>query len=78
MGSYSSNGTRVTSDWLMEFTEAYATSKNIKDKNITSRVRHSINELINSRLIEAHLTNSGAAQCVVTEVGKLIIPYINS
>lgn len=78
LGGYSSNGGRVTSDWLIEFTQAYAASKRINDPNVTSRVRHSINELITRRLIEAHLVGERQAICNITEIGELLIPYINA
>ncbi|MCL1089633.1 hypothetical protein L2744_08435 [Shewanella profunda] len=78
LGSYSANGTKVSSDWLMEFTDAYCRSKGIRDSGMTTRVRHSINELISTRLIEAHLTGQKGARCVVTAVGESILPYINA
>ena len=77
LGGYSANGGRVTSDWLMEFTQVYANSKGVHDANVISRIRHSINELITGRLIEAHLVEERRAKCSVTEVGRLLIPYIN-
>ena len=63
LGSYSANGGRVTSDWLMEFTQVYVNSKGVHDANVISRVRHSINELITGRLIEAHLVAERQANC---------------
>lgn len=78
LGSYSANGTKISSDWLIEFTQAYCQSKQIRDAGIESRVRHSINELISTRLIEAHLANEGGARCVITSVGKTLLPYINT
>ena len=78
LGSYSANGGKVTSDWLIEFTQVYAKSKGISDVNTISRVRHSINELITGRLIEAHLFAERQARCSVTQVGELLIPYINT
>jgi hypothetical protein len=41
------------------------------------RIRHSINELISTRLIEAHLDSEGGARCVITEVGRSLLPYID-
>ena len=78
LGSYSANGGRITSDWLIEFTQVYANSKGVHDENVISRVRHSINELITGRLIEAHLVAERQARCSVTQVGELLIPYINA
>lgn len=78
LGSYSATGGRVTSDWLMEFTQVYANSKNIHDQNVISRVRHSINELITGRLIEAHIIVERQAKCSVTQVGELLLPYVTA
>lgn len=78
LGSYQASGTKISSDWLVEFTQTYCASKNIYDQKLIGRVRHSINELINTRLIEAHLANEGHAKCVVTQVGQTLLPYINA
>lgn len=75
--SYSASGPRVTSDWLSEFTNYYSKSKSITDSDIIERVRHSINELISGRLIEANLIGDKNAKCVITKVGQLLLPYIN-
>lgn len=78
LGSYSANGTKVSSDWLLEFTDAYCQAKHVSDSGIITRVRHSINELISTRLIEAHLTGQSGARCIVTPVGESMLPYINA
>lgn len=78
LGTYSASGGKITSDWLIEFTQSYVNAKNIYDDNIINRVKNSINELINKRLIEAHLFDEKKAKCVVTHLGKEILPYINS
>lgn len=78
LGSYSANGTKVSSDWLLEFTDAYCQAKLVRDAGMITRVRHSINELISTRLIEAHLTGQNGARCTVTQVGESILPYINA
>lgn len=77
LGNYTASGSRVTSDWLVEFTNAYALSKQIDNHQITKRISHSINELISMRLIEAHLTQEGGARCNITDVGKILLPYIS-
>ena len=74
--SYSSSGPKITSDWLSEFTGAYSSSKRIIDGDTIERVRHSINELISGRMIEAHLVGDKTAKCVITRIGELLIPYI--
>ena len=78
LGSYSANGSKVTSDWLMEFSQAYATKKGIHESEMQNRVRHSINELISARFIEAHLVGEKRAQCKVTSVGHSMLPYIDA
>lgn len=76
LGSYSSSGTRVQTDWLNEFNYAYSMSKSIVDGPTQSRVRYSISELLTRRIIEAHLVGDKTAKCVVTDIGQLLIPYI--
>jgi len=78
LGSSTSSGSKITSDWLFEFTHAYCESKNIYDQGLKNRVQHSINELISTRLIEAHRTESGKAKCAVTDVGRGLLPYVNA
>lgn len=78
LGTSTSTGTKITSDWLFEFTQAYCAAKGIHDQGTRNRVQHSINELISSRLIEAHRVESGQAKCVIAEVGKGLLPYISA
>ena len=78
LGSSTSSGTKITSDWLFEFTQAYCIIKGINDKNLINRIQHSINDLIRSRLIEAHRTGDHQAKCIIAEVGKGLLPYINT
>lgn len=78
LGSYSASGSKVTSDWLSEFTSAYTESKSIFDAETQNRVNHSINELISGRFIEAHLTGEKMAKCAVTKVGQSMLPYIGA
>ena len=78
LGSSTSTGTKITSDWLFEFTQAYCKAKGISDKSLINRVQHSINDLISSRLIEAHRNGNSQAKCVIAEVGKGLLPYIST
>ena len=78
LGSSTAMGSKITSDWLFEFTHAYCQAKSITDKSMGNRVQHSINDLISSRLIEAHRTEGGKVMCVVADVGKGLLPYINA
>jgi len=78
LGTYTSMGGKISSDWLVEFTQAYCSTKNIRDPGVTNRVKHSINELISTRLIEAHAVAENNAKCNITQVGQLLLPYINA
>ncbi|MEC3950399.1 hypothetical protein [Sphingobium sp. HWE2-09] len=78
MGRMASTGTRITSDWHNEFTMAYSVRKNIVGDAMRQRISHSINELITGRFMEAHRTDSGAAECVSTEIGSTLQKYIKS
>jgi len=78
LGGYSVVGGKFTSDWSAEFTQAYANSKMIIDSNIKLRIRNSINELINKRILEAHLFEKGKAKCNVTLLGQELLPYIEN
>jgi hypothetical protein len=72
-----STGSRVTSDWLMEFTSAYVEAKRINDPKFQERIRFSINELTTTRMIEAHMVEGGRTRCMITEMGQMLIPYIS-
>lgn len=78
MGTMASTGTRITSDWHNEFTAAYSVKKGISDSSMQRRISHSINELITGRFMEAHRTGTGAAECVLTEIGSILQKYIKS
>ncbi|EQB07408.1 hypothetical protein L288_09900 [Sphingobium quisquiliarum P25] len=78
LGGYSANGTKLSSDWLMEFNNAYSQSKGVFDEETRTRIRYSISELINRRIVEAHLVGQSVAKCTVTDIGALIEPYISS
>lgn len=72
-----SSGSRVTSDWLVEFTSAYVKVKNISDPKYQERIRSSINDLTTTRMIEAHIIEGGRTKCTVTSMGQMLIPYIS-
>jgi hypothetical protein len=55
LGTYRSTGTKITTDWLVEFTEAYTMRKNIFDNAVKHRVKYSVSELTTRKTIEAHL-----------------------
>jgi len=78
LSSYSTSGPKVTSDWLIEFSGTYAKTKGITEMKIIERIKHSINDLIKNRYIEAHLVaeRTAKAKVKITEIGQLILPYI--
>ena len=78
LGSFSTSGPKVTSDWLTEFTRAYVSIKGISDSGVADRVKHSINVLIAGRFIEAHIVKGSEAKCVLTDVGKMLLPYVGN
>lgn len=78
LGSYASTGGKITSDWLVEFTQAYSAKKGLQNSDWINRVQHSINQLISERLIEAHLVAERVAESKTTSIGKLLLPYLNS
>lgn len=53
-------------------------SKGIADSAIINRIVHAISDLINRRLLEAHIISQGAttARCVLTDIGRLVVRYI--
>lgn len=78
LGISTATGSKITSDWLSEFTNAYCQFKDITDQGMITRVQHSINELISTRLIEAHKYHDESVRAVMTQVGKGLLPYINA
>ncbi|WP_059104266.1 hypothetical protein [Shouchella shacheensis] len=76
LGFTATNGTKVTSDFYTEFTAEYCKHKRISDKKKTARIQHSIIELQNLGLMEAHKTESGKVQCALTQVGEDIKIYL--
>lgn len=79
LSGYSAAGSKITSDWLSGFARAYSARKNIDDDGKRNRLRHSINELISLRFVEAHLVGEGkVANCRITSVGKSILVYVDA
>lgn len=76
LSGYTATGAIVSSDWLSSFAVAYSQSKGIVDSAMQSRVSYSISELITRRLIEAQIRRENFAACVVTLIGKNLIPYL--
>jgi hypothetical protein len=75
--SYQSSGRKVVSDWLPEFADAYGGSKNLQERATQSRLRYSLNELSSRRIIEANLLNERLVACEVTDIGRLLLPYLD-
>lgn len=76
--SIAASGSRVTSEWITEFSEAYAMIKKIDNPKMTRRISHSISELESTGLIEARFIRGIGLECIMTEVGRTILPYINT
>jgi hypothetical protein len=77
LGSRTTEGSKVVSDWLSAFAESYAQSKRISDQAVFDRVQHSINQLIRGLFIEAHMTEGGHTKCTLTSIGRALLPYVN-
>lgn len=79
LAGYSSNGGRITSDWLPEFTDAYCQTKGISDSMIIERIRHSIGLLKTQEYVIAQLqSDESTGCCLLTRVGGYILPYISN
>ena len=77
LNGYSSNGPRLTSDWLPDFVNAYAATKNITDAKTKSKITHSMNDLIKNRYTEGILTTQElVAVASLNDIAKIIIKYI--
>lgn len=77
LGSYSANGRRLTSHWLPDFVNVYASSRAIADESLKTKISHSMNDLIKNRYAEAMLTNQELVAAVfLTEIGEIIVKYI--
>ena len=75
--SYSSNGNRLTSDWLPDFVNAYTTSKRIFDSAIKTKISHSMNDIVKSRYAVGLLTTQqSTAAAFLIEIGEIIVKYI--
>lgn len=75
LGTFSTVDGKVTTDYVNEFASAYAVSKGIVDAPMINRLGHSIRDLINRGLLEAHQV-ANAFRCVITEIGRLVTCYI--
>jgi len=78
LNTYSATGTRITTDWLPTFTQAYCNIKRVTDPLIVERIRHSIGFLKTQEYIVAELQEDKTVRCFITQVGSHILPYIGS
>ncbi|SLL33508.1 Uncharacterised protein [Mycobacteroides abscessus subsp. abscessus] len=76
LGGAVSYGSKITSDFYTEFTQAYSNSKGISDINIKKRIQHSVIEIQRLGLMEAYRGPDGKTFCELTEVGKDLLVYI--
>jgi hypothetical protein len=76
---YDSNGGKITSDFVGVFAGTYCREKGVSDPALMRRVEHSVSDLRNRRLLEAHLTNEtpARAQCTLTDIGKVLARYLS-
>jgi hypothetical protein len=62
---------------LPDFVNVYSMSKGILDSSTKSKISHSMNDLIKNLYAEGMLTTKEkTAAAFLTEIGKLIIKYI--
>jgi hypothetical protein len=78
LGNLTSIDAKITSDYLAEFAQAYASTKGIVDRGTVGRIQHAINELTSGRFIEARVQQSGAVRCVLTDIGQTLLQYIRA
>ncbi|MDK2978828.1 MAG: hypothetical protein PWP52_1542 [Bacteroidales bacterium] len=84
MQSFSSNGGRITSEWLSDFVNLYSAKKNITENSMKVKISHSMNDLIKNRYIEALHFTSGPpgenqvnfAKVELTQIGQIVMKYI--
>jgi hypothetical protein len=76
LGSGTSRGGKVTSDYVGEFADTYVRAKAIKDAAVAGRVAHSISDLHGRRLIHANMVRGSVAKCTLTEIGQLLARYL--
>jgi hypothetical protein len=76
LGTVTTTGTKVASDYNDEFAVAFARQKGISDGPRIERLKHSISELIGGRFIEAHKHAGGEIRCETTGAGSDLLPYL--
>lgn len=76
MGSLSTEGSRVTSDYNDQFAIKFAQTKGINKTEIMERLKHSVSELVSRRFIEAYSIKENNVVCKPTRVGSSLIPYL--
>jgi hypothetical protein len=76
LGTATTLGTKVASDYNDEFAVAFARQKGISDARRIERLMHSIGELIGGHFIEAHKHAGGEIRCETTGVGSSLLPYL--
>jgi hypothetical protein len=75
--SYSSEGGRLTHDWIPEFINVYCNSKGINDSKIKFKMSHSMNDLLRNRYLKGSKTNrEKIAAAFLTDIGKIVVKYI--
>jgi len=77
IGTFSAIGGKITSEWQVEFTKIYCKMKEIDGDDKINRVLHCVVELTRQGYIAALNIEGHGAKCVLTDVGRDLIPYIS-
>jgi hypothetical protein len=78
LSGYSSDGGKITSDFVGVFSDAYCEAKGVTSIALRRRVEHCVSDLKSKRLVEAHLTSEAPARarCTLTDIGKVLVRYL--
>ncbi|WP_350302593.1 hypothetical protein [Peribacillus frigoritolerans] len=69
-------GSKITSDFYSEFTQAYSQLRGISDENKFRRIQHSVIEIQRLGLMEAHSIGNEQHKCELTIIGRELLVYI--
>ncbi len=78
LGSAISFGPKVTSEWNVQFVNAYCLKKGISSQEFVTRVSHVITQLQTQGYIEAYKTQENLFACEVSSIGRDLLPYLTS
>lgn len=80
LSSYNSQGSKIISDFVDAFSEAYCQAKKIQSSSLRDKVKHSLADLRTKNLLEARLVNNGEnlARASLTDIGATIARYLGA